>query len=61
MILSNKRRTRALIRLRGCAGWSATVLFTNPEDMFSRVVAHIKGVKKVRYALHRNSNNIKRK
>ena len=31
MILSTKRITKALIRLRGCAGWSAPVLFTNPR------------------------------
>ena len=30
MILSNKRITKALIRLRGWAGWSAPVLFANP-------------------------------
>ena len=30
MILSKKRTTKALIRLRVCAGWSATMLFTNP-------------------------------
>ena len=29
MILSNKRITKALIRLRGCAGWSAHLLFEN--------------------------------
>ena len=29
MILSNKRITKALIRLRGCAGWSAPVLVAN--------------------------------
>ena len=29
MILSKKRITKALIRLRGCAGWSAPVLFAN--------------------------------
>ena len=28
-ILSNKRITKALIRLRGCAGWSAPWLFAN--------------------------------
>ena len=27
MIISNKRTTKALISLRGCAGWSAPVLF----------------------------------
>ena len=29
MILSNKQITQALIRLRGCAGWSAPLLFAN--------------------------------
>ena len=29
MILSNKRMTKALIRLRGCAGWSVPLLFAN--------------------------------
>ena len=31
MILSTKRITKVLIRLRGCAGWSAPVLFANPR------------------------------
>ena len=31
MILSKKRITKALIRLHGCAGWSAPVLFANPR------------------------------
>ena len=31
MILSNKRITKALIRLCGRAGWSAPVLFANPR------------------------------
>ena len=42
MIRSNKRITKALIRLRGCAGWSAPVLFQNPEDRFFRNEAHIR-------------------
>ena len=29
-ILTKKQITKALIRLRGCAGWSAPVLFANP-------------------------------
>ena len=29
MILSSKRITKSLIRLRGCAGWSAPLLFAN--------------------------------
>ena len=37
MFLSKKRMTKALIRLRGCAGWSAPVLFANPRrQIFSR-------------------------
>ena len=40
MILSKKRITKALIRLRGWAGWSVPVLFANPEDRFSHVEAH---------------------
>ena len=31
MILSNKRITKALIRKRGCAGWSAPLLFAKPR------------------------------
>ena len=37
MSLPKKRITKALIRLRGCAGWSAPVLFANPRrQVFSR-------------------------
>ena len=42
MILSNKRITKALISLRGCAGCSATLLFANPEDRFSRIEAQLR-------------------
>ena len=42
MILSNyKRITNALIKLYRCAGWSASLLFANPEDRFSCVEANI--------------------
>ena len=37
MLLSNERKTNALIRLRGCTGWSAPVLFTSPEDKYTVV------------------------
>ena len=40
MILFKKRITKALISLCGRAGWSAPLLFANPEDRFSRVEAH---------------------
>ena len=33
--------TKALISLPGCAGWSALLLFTNPEARFSCVEAHL--------------------
>ena len=37
IILSKKRMTKTLIRLRGCAGWSAPVLFAKPRrQVFSR-------------------------
>ena len=41
MILSCKRITMALIRLRGGAGWSAPLSLANPEDRFSRVEAQL--------------------
>ena len=41
MVLSKKRKIKVLISLRGCAGWSAHLLFTNPKDMFSQVEAQI--------------------
>ena len=41
IILSRQRRTKALIRLRGCAGWSAPLLFTYGINRFSHDVAHI--------------------
>ena len=31
MLLSNKRITKVLIRLRGCAGWFAPLFFANPR------------------------------
>ena len=37
MVLSKKRIAKALISLRGCAGWSAPLLFANPRrQVFSR-------------------------
>ena len=44
MLLSNKRITKALISLGGCAGWSAALLFANTEDRFSRIEAQILAV-----------------
>ena len=38
MVLSKKRITKAMIRLHGCTGWSAPVLFANPRrQVFSRL------------------------
>ena len=39
MILLDKRITKALISLHGCAGWSVPVLFAKLEDRFSCVKA----------------------
>ena len=33
--------TKVLSSLRGCAGWSAPLLFANPEDRYSRVEAQM--------------------
>ena len=41
MKLSNKRMTKALIRLRGCTGWSAPLFSQTTEDRLSRVKTHI--------------------
>ena len=41
MIFSKTRITRALIRLRVRTGWSAPMLFANPEDRYSRDKAQI--------------------
>ena len=43
MILSKKQVTKALIRLNGCAGWSAPLVFANPFDRFSRVEGPFNG------------------
>ena len=45
MTFSNKRTTMALIGLHGCAGWPASLLFTNTEDRFSLVKAHMVSTK----------------
>ena len=39
-LLFRQRTTKALIRLRGCAGWSAPLLFTYDKNRFSYDVAH---------------------
>ena len=41
IILSGQRRTKALISLRGCAGWSAPLLFAYGINRFSHDLAHI--------------------
>ena len=50
MIHSMKRMTKALIRLRGCAGWSVPLLFTNIEKCFSRAEVHTYRVANVRHS-----------
>ena len=45
MVLFNKQITKALIRLRGCAGWSAPLLFANPYNIgFNTKRAHSQGI-----------------
>ena len=39
--LSRQRKTKALIRLRGCTGWSAPLLFAYGINRFSHDVAHL--------------------
>ena len=47
MVLFKTRIIKALIRLRGCAGWSAPVLFANPRrQIFSPYVRHSISVKR---------------
>ena len=40
IILSKQQTTKALIRLRGCAGWSAPLLFAYVKNRFSHDMAH---------------------
>ena len=41
MILSNKRTTKAQIRMRGCADWSAPLLFAKPPKTGFLALRHI--------------------
>ena len=41
-LLSRQRTTKALIRLRGCADWSAPLLFIYDKNEFSHDVAHFR-------------------
>ena len=41
IILSRKRTTKALIRLRGCAGWSAPLLFAYGKTSFLMTGSYI--------------------
>ena len=46
-ILSKLWPTKALIRLRGCAGWSAPLLFAYGKNSFSHDMAHLyQGIRK---------------
>ena len=38
---SKKQIIKALFSLHGCAGWSAPLLLTNPEDSFARAKAYM--------------------
>ena len=41
IVLSKQQTTKALIRLCGCAGWSAPLLFAYSKNRFSHDVAHM--------------------
>ena len=43
-----KKQTKALISLHGGVGWSASLLFRNPEDRFSPVQDYIVLEKKLK-------------
>ena len=54
MLLVKKRTTKALIRLRECAGWSAPVLFANPRgQVFWRRGPNYVGLQDVKILLAR--------
>ena len=40
-ILSKSKQQKGLIRLPGCTGWSAPLLFASDKVRFSHVEAHI--------------------
>ena len=45
MVLREKRIIKELISLRGCAGWSASLLFANPRSqVFSRRGPYLNGL-----------------
>ena len=48
IILSKQQTTKALIGLRGCAGWSAPLLFAYGKNRFSDDVAHTQCVRTVK-------------
>ena len=55
-----KQIKKALIRLRGCAGWSAPMLLTKPEDRFSHVKAHILWAQAIFFPMSlKNRNDLK--
>ena len=49
MIFSDMRIPKALIKLRKCVGWSVSLLFTNPKDMFYRAVVDIESTNEPLY------------
>ena len=53
--LSNKRITKALIRLRGCTGWCAPLLFETPKTWFLALKHHMHLVAKNPTLFHANN------
>ena len=59
IILSKQRITKALIRLRGCAGWSVSLLFAYGKNRFSHDIAQLlclNGVHSVQNAYYKQNN-----
>ena len=54
IILSRQRTTKALVRLRGCAGWSAPLLFAYSINRFSHDVELLKYCKNKKWQIHKN-------
>ena len=59
IILSKQWITKALIRLRGCAGWSAPLLFAYDKNRFSHGVAQMKALIAVSLLLWWSNINIR--
>ena len=56
MVLSNKQKTKVLIRLQGCAGWSAPFLFANAPRQVSPVKVQLNYLYIIRASSRQNGS-----